>query len=148
LIWYPATPPHSDYVRASIKIEAGAKSALDLNREVPIKPHVDGDLPALDLMVPSVRTVEPQRIFWDKVVILHGFRRWFDKRGALRGSGRRVSKHYCDLHLLAQAPVGMGAAADTDLGTDSVAQACSSTGRTSTSRAGRQADSRSCRMTA
>ena len=49
LIWYPATTPHSDYVRAAIKIESGAKSALDPNREVPIKPYVDDDLPALDL---------------------------------------------------------------------------------------------------
>jgi Nucleotidyl transferase AbiEii toxin, Type IV TA system len=123
LIWYPATTPHSDYVRATIKIEAGAKSALDPNREVPIKPYVDDDLPALDLTVPSVRTVEPQRTFWDKVVILHGLRRWFDKRGELRGGGQRVSRHYYDLHPLAQAPVGMGAAADTDLGADYVAHA-------------------------
>ncbi|RTL75875.1 MAG: nucleotidyl transferase AbiEii/AbiGii toxin family protein [Bradyrhizobiaceae bacterium] len=123
LIWYPATTPHSDYVRAAIKIEAGAKSALDPNREVPIKPYVDDDLPALDLTVPSVRTVEPQRTFWDKVVILHGLRRWFDKRGELRGGGQRVSRHYYDLHLLAQAPVGTGAAADTDLGADCVAHA-------------------------
>ena len=123
LIWYPATTPHSDYVRAAIKIEAGAKSALDPNREVPIKPYVDDDLPALDLTVPSVRTVEPQRTFWDKVAILHGLRRWFDKRGELRGGGQRVSRHYYDLYLLAQAPVGMGAAADTDLGADCVAHA-------------------------
>jgi hypothetical protein len=49
LIWYPAATPRSDYVRAAIKIESGAKSALDPNREVPIKPYVDDDLPALDL---------------------------------------------------------------------------------------------------
>ena len=35
--------------------------------------------------VPAVRTVDPERTFWDKVVILHGLRRWFDKRGQLRG---------------------------------------------------------------
>ena len=48
LIWYPAATPRSDYVRAAIKIESGAKSALDPNSEVPIKPYVDDDLPALD----------------------------------------------------------------------------------------------------
>ncbi|QOZ24054.1 nucleotidyl transferase AbiEii/AbiGii toxin family protein [Bradyrhizobium sp. CCBAU 51753] len=123
LVWYPATTPHSDYVRAAIKIEAGAKSALDPNREVPIKPYVDDDLPALDLTVPSVRTVKPKRTFWDKVVILHELRRWFDKRGELRGGGQRVSRHYYDLHLLAQVLVGMEAAADVDLGADCVAHA-------------------------
>jgi len=43
--------PRSDYVRAAIKIGPGAKSALDPNRDVPIKPYVDNDLPALDLTV-------------------------------------------------------------------------------------------------
>lgn len=124
LIWYPATTPRSDYVRAAIKIESGAKSALDPNREVPIKPYVDDDLPALDLTVPAVRTVEPERTFWDKVVILHGLRRWYDRRGELKGGGQRVSRHYYDLHRLTQEAVGRTAAGDLDLGADCVAHAC------------------------
>ena len=123
LIWYPAATPRSDYVRAAIKIESGAKSALDPNSEVPIKPYVDDDLPALDLTVPAVRTVDPERTFWDKVVILHGLRRWFDKRGELRGGGQRVSRHYYDLHQLAAARVGAAAIADPALGADCVAHA-------------------------
>lgn len=123
LIWYPAATPRSDYVRAAIKIESGAKSALDPNSEVPIKPYVDDDLPALDLTVPAVRTVDPERTFWDKVVIVHGLRRWFDKRGELRGGGQRVSRHYYDLHQLAATPVGAAAIADTALGADCVAHA-------------------------
>ena len=112
LIWYPAATPRSDYVRAAIKIESGAKSALDPNSEVPIKPYVDDDLPALDLTVPAVRTVDPERTFWDKVVIVHGLRRWFDKRGELRGGGQRVSRHYYDLYRLAATPAGAAAIAD------------------------------------
>lgn len=123
LVWYPATTPRSDYVRAAIKIESGAKSALDPNRGVPIKPYVDDDLPALNLTVPAVRTVEPERTFWDKVVILHGLRRWFDKRGELKGGGQRVSRHYYDLHRLTQEAVGTTAAGDLDLGADCVAHA-------------------------
>lgn len=123
LIWYPAATPRSDYVRAAIKIESGAKSALDPNSEVPIKAYVDDDLPALDLTVPAVRTVDPERTFWDKVVILHGLRRWFDKRGELRGGGQRVSRHYYDLHRLTAAPVGAAAIDDAALGADCVAHA-------------------------
>lgn len=123
LVWYPAATPRSDYVRAAIKIESGAKSALEPNSEVVIKPYVDDDLPTLDLTVPAVRTVDPERTFWDKVVILHGLRRWFDKRGELRGGGQRVSRHYYDLHRLAAAPVGAAAIADTALGVDCVAHA-------------------------
>jgi Nucleotidyl transferase AbiEii toxin, Type IV TA system len=123
LIWYPATTPRSDYVHAAIKIESGAKSALDPNREVPIKPYVDDDLPALDLTVPAVCTIKPEHTFWDKVVILHGLRRWFDRRGELKGGGQRVSRHYYDLYRLAQSPVGAAATADADLGADCVAHA-------------------------
>jgi hypothetical protein len=90
---------------------------------VPIKPYVDDDLPALHLTVPAVRTVDPERTFWDKVVILHGLRRWFDKRGELRGGGQRVSRHYYDLHQLAAAPVGAAAIAESALGADCVAHA-------------------------
>lgn len=123
LIWYPTATPRSDYVRAAIKIESGAKSALDPNSEVPIKPYVDDDLPALDLTVPSVRTVDPQRTFWDKVVILHGLRRWFDKRGELRGGGQRVSRHYYDVYQIATASAGAAALDDAALGADCVAHA-------------------------
>lgn len=123
LVWYPATTPRSEYVRAAVKIESGAKSALDPNSEVSIKPYVDDDLPALDLTVPNVRTVEPQRTFWDKVVILHGLRRWFDARAELKGGGQRVSRHYYDIHRLAQSPIGKSAMADAVLGADCVAHA-------------------------
>lgn len=110
-------------MRAAIKLESGAKSALDPNSEVPVKPYVDDDLPALDLTVPAVRTVDPERTFWDKVVILHGLRRWFDKRGELRGGDQRVSRHYYDLHQLAAAPIGATAIAEKTLGADCVAHA-------------------------
>ena len=123
LIWYPTATPRSEYVQAAIKIESGAKSALDPNSEVPIKPYVDDDLPTLDLTVSAVRTVDPQRTFWDKVIILHGLRRWFDKRGELRGGGQRVSRHYYDLHQLVATPVGTAAIADKTLGADCVAHA-------------------------
>jgi hypothetical protein len=144
LIWYPAATPRSDYVRAAIKIESGAKSALDPNSEVPIKPYVDDDLPALELTVPAVRTVNPERTFWDKVVILHGLRRWFDKRGELRGGGQRVSRHYYDLHQLA-AP--LPSAIRRSARTASRTPGCSSIDRTSTSQAPRPARSRSPLMT-
>lgn len=123
LLIYPAATPRSDYVRAAIKLESGAKSALDPNSEVPVKPYVDDDLPAPDLTVPAVRTVDPDRTFWDKVVILHGLRRSFDKRGELHGGVQRVSRHYYDLHQLAAAPVGAAAIAEKTLGADCVAHA-------------------------
>jgi hypothetical protein len=126
LLWYPAVSPTTDegaYVRLAVKIESGAKSALDPNQPVTVRPYVDDDLPELDLHVEGVITVDPERTFWDKVVIVQGLRRWFEKRHELRGGGQRVTRHYYDLHRLMASDVGPAAAANLALGADCVAHA-------------------------
>lgn len=70
-----------------MRIQSGAKSALDPNRPVLIKPYIADETPDLDLSVPEVTTIEPGRTFWDKVVIAHGLRRWYERRGVLRQEG-------------------------------------------------------------
>ena len=101
LLWYPAATARSDaYIRSAVKIEAGAKSALDPHTTVSIAPYISADLPDLDLRVSNVVTVEAERTFWDKIIILHGLRQWHDRRGVLRHGGQRVSRHYYDLHQL------------------------------------------------
>jgi len=46
LFWYPAvTANPDDYIRSAVKIEAGAKSALDPNEATAITPYVSDDLP-------------------------------------------------------------------------------------------------------
>jgi Nucleotidyl transferase AbiEii toxin, Type IV TA system len=97
LIWYPQVTAVDDgYIRPAVKIEAGAKSALDPNGPAVIRPYVADDV-SMDLSVVDVTTVVAERTFWDKAVILHGLRQWFEKRGVLRGDGQRVSRHYYDL---------------------------------------------------
>ena len=104
LFWYPAvTTTGGDYVRSAVKIESGAKSALDPHVAATVTPYVAQDLPDLDLRVANVTTVKPERTFWDKVIILHGLRQWHDRRGELRHGGQRVSRHYYDVHQLMQA---------------------------------------------
>ena len=104
--WYPGvTEETGGYVRSAVKIESGAKSALDPHRSAVVTPYVADDVPRLDLRVSNIVTVEPERTFWDKLVILHGLRRWFEKRGALRQGGQRVTRHYYDLTRLAESDV-------------------------------------------
>ena len=103
LFLYPAvTGAAGDYIRAAVKIEAGAKSALDPHVQATVKPFVVDDLPDLDLTVGGVTTVRPERTFWDKVMILHGLRQWYERRGVLRHEVQRVSRHYYDVHQLLQ----------------------------------------------
>jgi hypothetical protein len=86
LIWYPKVTSADDgYVRPTVKIESGAKSALDPNRPAVIHPYVADDVAGMDLNVANVTTVIAERTFWDKAAILHGLRQWFEKRGVLRG---------------------------------------------------------------
>lgn len=120
LLWYPAvTADGADYIRRAVKIECGAKSALDPHSSVTVKPYVSDDLPNALLEIGNVTTVEPGFTFWDKVTILHGLRRWWEKRGELRGGGQRVSRHYYDVFRLLASDSGNAFAADTAL-----AEAC------------------------
>lgn len=107
-----------DYLKPTVKIEAGAKSALDPHRSVAIRPYVADDMPATNLVVPDVVTIDAERTFWDKVVILHGLRRWHDNRGVLRQQGHRVSRHYYDIYKLTRSPVGQQAATDHAMALD------------------------------
>ena len=124
LVHYPAVAPtDSAYARPVVRIESGAKSALEPNRSVAIRPYVADEANGLDLTVHNVVTIEPSRTFWDKIVIAHGLRRWHERRGILRHEGQRVSRHYYDLHCLLGSAVGNTALEDTDLGTDCVRHA-------------------------
>lgn len=124
LLWYPEVEPHDGaYVRPAIRLESGAKSALDPHRSLTITPYVAEEAASINLAVPDVTTIEATRTFWDKVVIAHGLRRWYERHGELRQEGQRVSRHYYDLHCLMQSEIGKAALADLDLGADCVRHA-------------------------
>ena len=119
LFWYPVvTAGANPYIRSAVKIEAGAKSALDPHVLTSVRPYAADDVAALDLAVTGITTVEPQRTFWDKVVILHGLRSWHERRGQLRHGGQRVSRHYFDVFRILESALGERAVADRTLGID------------------------------
>jgi len=74
LLGYPTVTPTDSYITKSVKIESGAKSALDPNSVRTITPYVDADVPGFDLAVAGITLFDAERTFWDKVVILHGLR--------------------------------------------------------------------------
>ena len=123
LLAYPTSTPTDDYITKTVKIESGAKSALDPNSIRTIKPYIDDDLPATDLAVPGITVVDAARTFWDKIVIVHGLTSWYSKRGELRGNGQRVSRHYYDLHQMLQSDIGRTAMKDRALGANCVEHA-------------------------
>jgi hypothetical protein len=99
LLLYPAITETGDgYVQPAVKIEAGAKSALDPHAAATITPYIAGDLKGFDLAVTGVVTVDPVRTFWDKV----------------------VSRHYYDIYRLMMGEVGSRAIADRVMASDCV----------------------------
>lgn len=123
LLYYPTSTERDVYIDKRVRIESGAKSALDPNSVRTIAPYVADDIPDTDLAVTNVTIVDADRTFWDKVVILHGLRRWFESKGVLKGGGHRISRHYYDLHQLMQSDTGRHALANPALGADCVAHA-------------------------
>ncbi|MEA2895494.1 MAG: hypothetical protein QOJ84_1109 [Bradyrhizobium sp.] len=123
LIHYPSAVEKSEYVTPSVKIESGAKSALDPNEDKTIVPYLGPDFTEGDaLAVTEVTTIDPERTFLDKILILHGMAFYFDAKGLLRGNGR-MSRHYYDVHQLMGAPVGGEACTDNALIEDCVRHA-------------------------
>jgi Nucleotidyl transferase AbiEii toxin, Type IV TA system len=124
ILRYPSviTSDHH-YVMPSIKIEAGAKSALDPHETVHFHPYISEELPNLDLEVRNVVVIRPERTFWDKVIILHGLRRWHDHRGTLRHEGNRISRHYYDLYKLIKSDLIEKALQDQHLAEDAAIHA-------------------------
>lgn len=116
LIRYPSVNNDThNYIKPMVKIEAGAKSAFDPHQLAKIQPYIATDLPTFNLITSNVVTINPERTFWDKVIILHGLRRWFDRRGQLRQQGHRISRHYYDLYKLINSPIGQRAIIDSSL---------------------------------
>lgn len=96
----------------SIKLEIGPMAAWSPSAEASIEPYVSRVLPK-EARMPSttVRTVSPERTFWEKATIVH--------QEAMRPEGkampRRYSRHYYDLYRLGHSPVLDRALADTEL---------------------------------
>ncbi len=118
LVYASAIEVQDGYVKPIVRIECGAKSASDPHASAIVKPYVADDLPGSDFAVANVTTVDAGRTFWDKVVILHGARRWFDAKGELYQQGERVSRHYYDVHRLLDSAVGREAVVDLAMAKD------------------------------
>lgn len=94
-----------------IRLEVGALAAWTPTREATVTPFAAEQYPQV-FRAPgtSLRTVSPERTFWEKVTILH--------KEAFRTNGRfppRYSRHYYDLWCMAGSPVKDAALRDPDL---------------------------------
>lgn len=84
------------YVVPAVKLEGGARSALDPHLDCTIAPYIDRHLPDFDLTVSGIRTIQSSRTFYDKVMVLHGTYCGYRDEGRLPREGGRLSRHYYD----------------------------------------------------
>jgi hypothetical protein len=112
LLDYPKSTRTSEYLRPVVKIEVGGRSDTDPNETPAIRPYLEKAAPDLKECAPfRVRTVAPERTFWEKAMLLHEEAH----RGSSQGPKARLSRHYYDLHCLIEAKIAAKAADDSDL---------------------------------
>ena len=117
LVEYPTLYPSSDtaYVAPSVKIEAGARSALDPNQTSSITAFIDDDLHDSSLKVGNVRVLSPKRTYWEKLLILHGAHCGYRDEKRLPDDRNRISRHYYDAAMITATATGTSALSDLGL---------------------------------
>ena len=114
LIEYPTQYPSGGgaYVAPRVKIEAGARSALDPVVDCIIAPIVADELPDWSLGVGNLRVIAPERTYWEKLLILHGLHCGYRDEGRLPADKDRISRHYYDVAMITVTENGRSALSD------------------------------------
>lgn len=111
---------HFDYPRThrtsamldTIKLEIGPMAAWSPSEAATVEPYAACVLPeGFGALRTSVRTVSPERTFWEKATILHQEA----NRPESKAMPRRYSRHYYDMYRLGHSFVLERAVEDTDL---------------------------------
>ncbi len=103
LVQYPSLyPSESDaYVEPRVKIEGGARSALDPHAVQTVTPYIQEELGKATLTIDGVLTLAPERTLLEKALILHGWHCGYRDQGRLPDDRHRLSRHYYDVGMMA-----------------------------------------------
>ncbi|MDE2848108.1 MAG: nucleotidyl transferase AbiEii/AbiGii toxin family protein [Gemmatimonadota bacterium] len=114
---YPTVYPNADveYVEPRIRIEAGARSALDPNTSCSVTPLIAVEIPDRSFCVGGIRTITPERTLWEKLLILHGLHCGYRDEQRLPTDRDRFSRHYYDCTMILQTETGRNALSDFEL---------------------------------
>jgi hypothetical protein len=89
------------YNLPTVKIEGGARSATLPAHAHTISPYVADTIGNPNLSTPDVITIDAERTFLDKLLILHGRHCHFRDKGIAYKNANRESRHYYDLAMMA-----------------------------------------------
>ena len=100
---YPSIFPAGQYLRPVVIISHGARSDIEPSESPTIQPYLSEALPdQLGESSFKIRTVAPERTFWEKAMLLH--EETF--RAGEAGPRVRLARHYYDLWCLIRAGIG------------------------------------------
>lgn len=103
------------YVAPRVKVEAGARSALDPSVTCSITPYVARELTDWSFKVKNVRAIAPERTLWEKLLVLHGLHCGFRDSRRAPADRDRISRHYYDVAMIASTDMGKAALRDVGL---------------------------------
>ena len=114
---YPTLYPSGDvvYVAPRVRIEAGARSALDPSLDCTVSPYVADELPDWSFEVGDIRVIAPERTYWEKLLILHGVSCGYRVAQRLPTDKDRISRHYYDVAMLTETNLGRAALSNVAL---------------------------------
>ena len=118
LIEYPTLYPSAEvtYVLPRVKLEAGARSALDPNKNASIAPYIAEELSeGWSFGVADLHVIDPARTYLEKTLILHGAYCGYRDEKRLPADKDRVSRHYYDVAMITGTEIGTAALADEAL---------------------------------
>ena len=106
----------SDYVLPEVKIEGGARSAIDPNTTASTTPYISEELAGdWSFDVCNLHVILPERTYLEKLLILHGVHCGYRDQGRLPKDGSRISRHYYDIAMLTETDRGKTALKNQDL---------------------------------
>ncbi len=112
LFQYPAAFISSDYLRPVVKIELGARSDIEPSSMPKIQPYLAEAIPGkFKDSEFTLRTVSPERTFWEKAMLLHEE----TYRAGSSGPKDRLARHYYDLWCLIRKGIAAKALLDAGL---------------------------------
>ena len=114
---YPTLYPSGDvtYVTPRVRIEAGARSALDPSLTCTVTPYIADELPDWSFAVDNIRVLAPERTYWEKLLILHGVHCGYRDAQRLPADKDRISRHYYDVAMITVTGIGRNALSNMEL---------------------------------
>lgn len=111
-IRYPTALGSADeYLGNSVLLELGGRNITEPQEDHVVRPDIAPILPELEFPSASVSVLSPLRTFWEKATLIHVE----CNRGEMRASAERLSRHWYDLAILADHPIGYAALANRAL---------------------------------